>query len=73
MIMTTTASKQYNGDTKVVRVPVRCPVRGRLMTRVSLTGEWGNDLKMWIWCRGCHAEHEITRDYIEAARAGLTE
>ena len=68
--MVMSASMQYNeASTQVERVPVRCPVTHRLMTRVSCTGDWPADLRMWMWCRGCHGEHEVTREQIEKARA----
>lgn len=68
MSMVTSAGMQYDANTQTERVPLRCPVTGRLMTRVSRSGDWPVDLCMWIWCRGCHAEHEVTREHIEKAR-----
>jgi hypothetical protein len=36
---------------------------------VSQTGDWPAELRLWVWCRGCHTEHEVGRAQIEEARA----
>jgi hypothetical protein len=67
--MVTNASMQYNeASAQTERVPLRCKLTGKMMTRVSLTGDWPADLRQWVWCRGCHREHEVTREHIEEAR-----
>lgn len=68
-----TTNMQYNNEasTKPVRLPLRCPITGKLMARVSDVGDWPADLRSWVWCKGCHMEHEIGREYIEEVRAHL--
>ncbi len=61
---------QYNGDsTQAKRVPLHCKMSRRLMMRVSAAGDWPVDLRQWVWCKGCHVEHEVTKEHIEEARA----
>jgi len=67
--MVANTSMQYNGaSTQIERIPLRCPLTGKMMIRVSRTGDWPAELRQWVWCRGCHTEHEIGREYIEEAR-----
>ena len=63
--MTTDTTTRYN---KTDRIPVHCKETGKLLARISLVGLWPDDLTQWLWCRGCHEEHKITRQYIEEAR-----
>lgn len=68
--MTTEADVEYNGaSAQTVYIPLRCPITGKLITRISHTGAWPDDLHVRVWCRGCHYEHEVTRETVEEARA----
>lgn len=68
--MTTSSPIQYNGaNEQAERVPIFCKTSKKLLGRVSLTGTWTPELRQWLWCRGCHREHEVTREQIEEARA----
>jgi hypothetical protein len=50
------------------RIQLKCPTTGKLLARISLSGTWPAELRQWLWCRGCHYEHEITGAQIEEAR-----
>lgn len=67
--MMASANMQYNESRPLERVSVFCGKSKKLLTRVSLTGEWPVELRQWLWCRGCHMEHEVTSQSIEEARA----
>lgn len=61
---------KYNrANEQVDRVPIFCKTSKKLLGRVSLIGTWTPELRQWLWCRGCHREHEVTREQIEEARA----
>lgn len=67
--MTTNASLQYNkASEQAERTPIFCKKTGKLLGRVSVAGMWPAELRQWLWCRGCHCEHEVTREQIEEAR-----
>lgn len=67
--MTTNTSAMYNeASTQAERTPIFCKQTKKLLGRVSLTGAWPTDLRQWLWCRGCHMEHEVTKEQVEEAR-----
>ncbi len=69
-MVTSNASMQYNeASTQLERVSIFCKRTRKLLARVSVAGDWPAELRQWLWCRGCHCEHEITREYIEEVRA----
>jgi hypothetical protein len=69
-MVTASTSMQYNeASAQAERIPVFCKKTRKLLTRVSVTGSWPADLRQWAWCRGCHMEHEITKEQVEEARA----
>lgn len=64
-------TSMYNGNgssTQAERVPIFCGQTHKLLGRVTLSGLWPAELRQWLWCRGCHVEHEITREQVEEAR-----
>lgn len=69
MMMTTSTSIRYNeASTQAERVPIFCKKTHKLLGRVTLSGAWPAELRQWLWCRGCHYEHEIGKEQIEEAR-----
>lgn len=69
MVTTSAPAMQYNESTQIERVSVFCKKSRKLLARVSLTGEWPAELQQWLWCKGCHMEHLVTKEHIEEARA----